>query len=97
MINRYGFKSRIFFTPPCLVIVFLTWVLHFPWTWLFKAVITFEIIVAIIVFIIELGARKILENSGWIMIFAGIFQIYFAVLLILIRLGIWVDQYFKIH
>jgi hypothetical protein len=52
-------------------------------------VITFEIMVAIIVFIIELDARKTPENSGWIMIFAAVFQIYFAVLLMLTRLVIW--------
>ena len=48
----------LFCTLPCLAIVFLTWILHFPWTWLFKTVITFEIMVAIIVFIIELDARR---------------------------------------
>ena len=51
--------------------------------------ITFEIMVAIIVFIIELDARKTLGNSGWIMIFTGVFQIYFAGLLMLTRLVIW--------
>lgn len=79
----------LFCTLPCLAIVFLTRILHFPWTWLFKTVITFEIMVAIIVFIIELDARKTPGNSGWIMIFAGVFQIYFAGLLMLTRLVIW--------
>ena len=79
----------LFCTLPCLAIVFLTWILHFPWTWLFKTVITFEIMVAIIVFIIELDARKTPGNSGWIMIFAGVFQIYFSILLMLTRLVIW--------
>ncbi|WP_240921621.1 hypothetical protein [Acinetobacter sp. SA01] len=66
--------------------------MRFPWTWLFKTVIVFEIVVAILVFVIELDARKTPGNSGWIMIFAAVFQIYFAVLLMLTRLVIWLRK-----
>lgn len=77
---------------PGLGIIFLTWLLRFPWAWLFKTVIVFEIVVAILVFVIELDARKTPGNSGWIMIFAAVFQIYFAVLLMLTRLVIWLRK-----
>lgn len=77
---------------PGLGIIFLTWLLRFPWAWLFKTVIVFEIMVAILVFVIELDARKTPGNSGWIMIFAAVFQIYFAVLLMLTRLVIWLRK-----
>lgn len=77
---------------PCLGIIFLTWLLRFPWRWLLKTVIVFEIVIAILVFVIELDARKTPGNSGWIMIFAAVFQIYFAVLLMLTRLVIWLRK-----
>ena len=77
---------------PGLGVIFLTWFLRFPWAWLFKTVIVFEIMVAILVFVIELDARKTPGNSGWIMIFAAVFQIYFAVLLMLTRLVIWLRK-----
>ncbi|MEJ2898149.1 hypothetical protein [Acinetobacter sp. NS-4] len=54
-----------------------------------KTVIAFEIVIAILVFAIEIDARKTPGNSGWIMIFAAVFQIYFAVLLMLTRLVSW--------
>jgi hypothetical protein len=77
---------------PCLSVIFLTWILRFPWTWFLYLSIALEIIV---VFAIELDARKTPGNSGWIMMSAAVFQIYLGVLLMVFRLGIWVYYYIK--
>ncbi|NNH36936.1 hypothetical protein HLH12_15615 [Acinetobacter sp. NIPH 2377] len=58
-------------------------------------IIALEIIVAIVVFAIELDARKTPGNGGWSMMFNFIFQVYFGILLMLFRLGGWVYYYFK--
>ncbi|TCH64309.1 hypothetical protein [Acinetobacter sp. ANC 4862] len=82
----------LFFVLPCLGIIFLTWLLRFPWSWLLKTVIVFEIVIAILAFVIELDARKTPGNSGWIMIFTAVFQFCFLLFLLIARIVIWMDD-----
>lgn len=62
------------------------------WSWFLKAVIVFEIVIAILAFVIELDARKTPGNSGWIMIFTAVFQFCFLLFLLIARIGIWMDN-----
>ena len=75
-----------------LSIIFLTWLVRFPKSWVFKAVLIFEILLTVCTLIIELDARKTPGNSGWIIIFTGFFQFCFLLFLLIARIRIWIEN-----
>lgn len=82
----------LFCILPCIGVVFVTWLLRFPWPWFLKAMIGLEIVIAAFSMLIEIDAQRTPGNSGWIMMFAAAFQIYLVLMLFLARLIIWQNK-----
>lgn len=76
-----------------LGILGLTWLLHFPWPWLFKLVLAIEALLFIVVNLGEYSGSNS-GGSGWLAFAFFIFQGAAALVIIGVRLVIWIGQLF---
>lgn len=93
MLNFYGLKNYL--SILCISLrghYFSNLVVTLSVVLVVKGRYFFEIVIAILAFVIELDARKIPGNSGWIMIFTAVFQFCFLLFLLIARIAIWMDD-----
>ena len=68
------------------------YILHFPWHWVWYAVIGVEVLMAIMTFAMESQAEEVQGAGGWMSFAFVILNVHFAWLLGLARLLVWVYQ-----
>ena len=77
-----------------LAIIGWTWVLHFPWAWVFYTVLTIQIFMLFLVNYSEYQASFVNGAAGWSTFGYIFFQGTFVIIVTVLRLIVWLAQGF---
>ncbi len=75
--------------PIALLFIGWIWLLHFPWSWLFKVILFLDVLAVILVLFAEYQASSVNGAGGWMTFAFMILHLYAAVVIGIVRLLLW--------